>query len=91
MKGRKPLGNCWAFKKTTEEDVSTLDKARTVMKGYVKIPGVDFTDLFASNATDKPTQVLFALIFTKILSVNRARCGSVKLLMPELLSWKPHC
>ena len=61
LNGRKPLGNRWVFKKKHEQDHSTRYKGRIVVKGYVQIPGVDFTDSFAPVATDTSIRILFCL------------------------------
>jgi hypothetical protein len=44
LKGRKPLGTRWVFKKKSEQDKSIRYKGHIVVKGYVQIPGLDFTD-----------------------------------------------
>ena len=63
--GRKPLGTRWVFKKKTEPDLSIRYKGRIVVKGYVQIPGVDFTDSYAPVATDSATRLLFAMTLSK--------------------------
>ena len=61
LKGRKPLGTRWGFKKKSEQDKSIRYKGRIVVKGYVQIPGLDFTDSFAPVATDASMRMIFAL------------------------------
>ena len=62
LKGKKPLGNRWVFKKKIETDGSVRYKARVVVKGYTQIPGVDFTDSYAPVATDSAMRTVFALV-----------------------------
>jgi hypothetical protein len=61
LNGRKPLGNRWVFKKKNEQNGSIRYKGRIVVKGYVQIPGVDFTESFAPVATDATVRILFAI------------------------------
>ena len=61
LNGRKPLGAKWVFKKKNEHDNTTRYKGRIVVKGYVQIPGVDFTDSFAPVVTDTGLRIVFAL------------------------------
>ena len=61
LKGRRTLGTRWVFKKKNEQNGSVRYKARLVVKGYVQIPGVDFTDSFAPVATGTSVRVLFAI------------------------------
>lgn len=61
LDGRKPLGSRWVFKIKKEHDNSIRYKARVVVKGYVQIPGVDFTDSFSPVATDSAMRTIFAL------------------------------
>ena len=61
LNGRKPLGSRWVFKMKKEHDNSIRYKARVVVKGYVQIPGVDFTDSFSPVATDTAMRTIFAL------------------------------
>ena len=65
LKGRKPLGTRWVFKKKSEQDKSIRYKGRIVVKGYVQIPGLDFTDSFAPVATDASMRMIFALSLYK--------------------------
>ena len=58
---RKMLGSRWVFKKKSEQDLSIRYKGRIVVKGYVQIPGVDFTESFAPVATDTTTRTVFAI------------------------------
>ena len=65
LNGRKPLRNRWVFKKKHEQDKSTRYKGRIVVKGYVQIPGVDFTESFAPVATDTSICTVFAITLYK--------------------------
>ncbi|KAI2507514.1 Reverse transcriptase (RNA-dependent DNA polymerase) [Fragilaria crotonensis] len=44
LKGRKPIPVKWIFKIKEEQDGSLRYKSRIVLKGYVMIPGVDYTE-----------------------------------------------
>ena len=48
--GTKPLKICLVFK--NEQDKCIRYKGHIVVKGYVQIPGLDFTDSFDLVATD---------------------------------------
>jgi hypothetical protein len=50
------------LQKKTEQDRTTRFKSRTVTKGFLQIPGVDFTDSFSPVATD--TTIRFAICLT---------------------------
>ena len=62
LKGHRPLGTRWVFKKQHEQDHSTRYEGQIVLKGYIQIPGVDFTDSFAPVATDASIRILFSLV-----------------------------
>ena len=53
--GRKPIGSKWVFKIKNESDYLLRFKSRVVSKGYMQIPGVDYTEKFSPVAT--PTSV----------------------------------
>ena len=50
--GRKLIGTKMIYKKKEETDGTTRFKARCVSKGFMQIPGVDFTESFSPVATD---------------------------------------
>ena len=43
-KGRKPIPVKWVFKTKLEPDGSEPLKSRIVSKGFMQVPGVDFTE-----------------------------------------------
>ena len=47
---RKPLGTRWVFKKKYKKDKRIRYKCHIEVKGYVQIPGLDFTDSSAPVA-----------------------------------------
>lgn len=59
--GQKPIKVKWVFKKKQEQDGSTRCKGRIVVKGYVQIPGVDFTNTHSPVAQDSSIKVTLAL------------------------------
>jgi hypothetical protein len=61
LKGRKPIPVKWIFKKKDEQDGSVRYKSRVVLKGYVMIPGVDYTESFSPVATDTTVRVTIAV------------------------------
>ena len=58
--GQKPIQTRWVFRKKNEHDGSVRYKGRIVVKGYVQIPGVDFTETFSPVATDTSIKVVLA-------------------------------
>jgi hypothetical protein len=59
--GKKILKVKWVFKKKDEQDGSIRYKSRIVTKGYLQIPGVDYTESFAPVATDTTIRLLLAI------------------------------
>jgi hypothetical protein len=59
--GQKPIKVKWVFKKKQEQDGSTRCKGRIVVKGYVQIPGVDFTNTHSPVAQDSSIKVTLAI------------------------------
>ena len=60
--GRKLIGTKMVYKKKDETDGTTRFKARCVSKGFMQIPGVDFTERFSPVATDTSNRIVLALI-----------------------------
>ena len=61
LKGRKPIPVKWIFKIKEEQDGSMRFKSRIVLKGYVMIPGVDYTEFFSPVATDTTVRTTIAV------------------------------
>ena len=51
-KKRKLISTKWIFKKKIEQDGSIRYKARCCTRGFMQIPGVDYTESFSPVATD---------------------------------------
>ena len=60
-KGKKIIGCRWVFKKKHEKDGTIRYKSRIVSKGFMQVPGVDYTEKFSPIATDTTTRVVIAL------------------------------
>jgi hypothetical protein len=58
---KKILKVKWVFKMKDEQDGTIRYKSRIVTKGYLQIPGVDYTESFAPVATDTTIRLLLAL------------------------------
>jgi Reverse transcriptase (RNA-dependent DNA polymerase) len=63
QEGRKALDTCWVFKMKTNplNPDEKFEKARLVVKGYEKIPGVDYSESFAPVASDAAIRSLLAM------------------------------
>ena len=59
---RKLIGTKMVFKKKEEADGTIRYKSRCVTKGYMQIPGVDFTEKFSPVATNAAILLVVALI-----------------------------
>ena len=59
---RKLIGTKMVFKKKEEADGTIRFKSRCVTKGYMQIPGVDFTEKFSPVATNAAGLLVIALI-----------------------------
>ena len=57
-KVRKTVPVKWVFKSKEDPDGLISTKLRNVVKGYMKVPGVDFTDSFYPVASDTSTRIL---------------------------------
>eukprot|EP00253_Pinus_taeda_P036294 PITA_36294 len=65
LAGRKAIGSKWVFKKKKNAEGKVEKyKARFVEKGYSRVPGIDFGDIFSPVAKDsKPVKVpIFASV-----------------------------
>ena len=60
-KGRKPIPVKWVFKTKLEPDGSERLKSRIVTKGYLQVPGVDFTEKFSPVAADTSTRIIIGI------------------------------
>ena len=58
---RKLITTKWIFKKKIEIDNSIRYKARCVSRGFMQIPGVDFTESFAPVASDTAIRVIIGV------------------------------
>ena len=61
QKGRKRVPVKWVFKTKLEADGSERLKSRIVTKGYLQVPGVDFTEKFSPVANDTSTRILIGM------------------------------
>ena len=60
-KGKKPVHVKWALKSKEEADGLICLKSRNIVKGYMQVPGVDFTESFYPVALDTSTRILIGL------------------------------
>jgi Reverse transcriptase (RNA-dependent DNA polymerase) len=58
---RKLISTKWISKKKTEQDNTIRHKARVVSRGFMQIPGVDYTEYFAPVASDTAIRVLISM------------------------------
>src|SRR5687768_5512026 len=61
--GNNIIGSKWVFKRKIEVDGTTRYKSRIVSKGYMQIPGIDYTERYSPVASDTTTRIIimFAL------------------------------
>jgi hypothetical protein len=59
--GRKPIPVKWIFKIKEEQDGTLRYKSRIVLKGYVMVPGVDYTESFLPVATDTTARIAITI------------------------------
>ena len=64
--GRKPIPVKWIFKKKNDQDGSIRFKARIVVRGFMQIPGVDYTEHYSPVANDTTIRVLIAHTLHKV-------------------------
>ena len=60
--GRKPIGVKWVFKIKNEPDYSLRYKSRVVTKGYMQIPGVDYSEKFSPVAQPSTVKTVLAMV-----------------------------
>ncbi|GJV43322.1 retrotransposon protein, putative, ty1-copia subclass [Tanacetum coccineum] len=59
----KTIGSKWLFKKKTDMDgVVHTYKARLVVKGYTKTPGIDYEETFSPAADIRAIRILIAIV-----------------------------
>jgi hypothetical protein len=56
-KGRKIIPQKWVLKRKNEQDGSIRYKSRSVTKGYMQVPGADFTESFSPVANDSTIRI----------------------------------
>ncbi|KAI2509134.1 GAG-pre-integrase domain [Fragilaria crotonensis] len=61
LNGRKPIPVKWIFKIKEEQDGTLRYKSRIVLKGYVMVPGVDYTESFSPVATDTTVRLAITI------------------------------
>jgi hypothetical protein len=59
--GRKPIATKTIFKCKDEQDGSIRRKTRIVTKGFMQIPGVDYTESFSPVATDASVRTVIGI------------------------------
>ena len=68
--GRKLVGVKWVFKIKKESDYSLRYKSRVVSKGYMQIPGVDYTEKFSPVAQASSVRLVLAMVLYKYCDQN---------------------
>ena len=58
---RKEIATKWVFKIKSEPDYSLRYKSRVVTKGYMQIPGVDYTEKFSPVAQPTSVRAILAI------------------------------
>jgi hypothetical protein len=76
--GRKTLKVRWVYKMKDEQDGSIRYKSRNVTKGYLQIPGVDYTESFAPVATDTTIRLLLSIALYKQEENWTAECLDIE-------------
>ena len=59
--GKTIIGSKWVFKKKLEPNGTKRFKSRIVSKGYMQVPGVDYTEKFAPIANNMTTRLIIVL------------------------------
>ena len=58
---QRPISTKWVFKIKNEQDGSLRYKARLCVRGFVQVPGVDFTLIHSPVATDVSIKIVLAI------------------------------
>jgi Reverse transcriptase (RNA-dependent DNA polymerase) len=58
---RKLMTTKWIFKEKINQDGTIKYKARCVSRGFMQIPGVDYTERFAPVASDSGTRIVIGI------------------------------
>ena len=86
----------WVFKKKIEPDGSIRYKSRVVSKGYMQIPGIDYTERFSPVASDTATRMM--IMFTLWKQNEEWTCESIDIEAafleggieePTFMEWPP--
>ena len=59
------IGSKWVFKKKSEADGSIRFKCRVVSKGYMQIPGIDYTERYSPVACDTTVRLVITYALYK--------------------------
>ena len=62
-KGSKSVPLKWLFKSTEDPAGLICLKSRILVKGYIQLSGVDYTESFSPVETDTSTRILVGLNF----------------------------
>ena len=96
--GKNIIGSKWVFKRKIEIDGTTRYKSRIVSKGYMQIPGIDYTERYSPVASDTTTRIIimFALWNHKkgwiceTIDIEAAFLeGNIE--EPTFMEWPPGC
>ena len=60
-KGRNPVPAKGVFNSKEETGWLIRMKSRNLVKGYMQVPGVDYTESFSPNATNTSTSIMIGL------------------------------
>ena len=73
---RQAIENKWIFKRKTNADSSvTIFKARLVEKGFDKVQGVDYDEIFSLAAMLKSVRTMLAIVaFYEIWQMDKQNC-----------------
>jgi Reverse transcriptase (RNA-dependent DNA polymerase) len=67
---RKLMTTKWIFKGNINPDGTIKYKARCVPRGFMQIPGVDYTESFAPVASDSGIRIVIGIIFPSHVSTE---------------------